>query len=60
MKKEGDSAGGTGSNAVRLKVGKRERVFDVDDPKLPDWVDKKALGSGGYPYDKRMREDEYV
>jgi len=34
--------------------------FDIDDPVLPKWVRKGALGSGGYPYDDRMDEDEYL
>ncbi|MEO5321723.1 polyphosphate kinase 2 [Mesorhizobium sp. CC13] len=44
---------------VRLKVGKEERSFDINDPKLPDWVDKKALKSGNYPYDDKLPEKEY-
>ncbi len=59
MKKEGETAGAAGSNAIKLKVGGKERVFDIDNPELPDWVDKRALRSGGYPYDKKMPEDEY-
>jgi polyphosphate kinase 2 len=34
--------------------------FDIEDPVLPKWVKKGALRSGGYPYDKRMDEDEYL
>ena len=59
MKKTEDPCGASGSNAVKLKIGGTERVFDVDDPKLPDWVDKKALRSGGFPYDKKLDEEEY-
>ncbi|MEJ6781996.1 polyphosphate kinase 2 [Aminobacter sp. Piv2-1] len=44
---------------VRLKVGKEERSFDINDPKLPDWIDKKALKSGNYPYDDKLPEKEY-
>ena len=47
------------SRAVEIKIGDKTRIFDIDDPKLPDWVDDKALGSGGYPYDKKMDKDEY-
>ncbi|MEO8757392.1 MAG: polyphosphate kinase 2 [Devosia sp.] len=35
-------------------------TFDIENPKLAKWVDKGALGSGGYPYDKRMDEDDYL
>lgn len=59
MKKAEDLAGVSGSNAVKLKIDGTERVFDVDDPKLPDWVDNKALSSGGFPYDKKLDEEEY-
>ncbi len=34
--------------------------FDIDDPVLPKWVRKGALGSGGYPYEDRMDEDDYL
>jgi polyphosphate kinase 2 len=59
MKKAEDSAGAAGSNAIRLKIGGTERVFDIDNPKLPDWVDKRALRAGGYPYGDKMKEDDY-
>jgi polyphosphate kinase len=32
----------------------RRGVFDLDDPVLPEWLEKAALGSGGYPYDATM------
>jgi len=44
---------------LALRVDGRERVFDIADPKLPDWIDKKALKSGGYPYDEKMPLKEY-
>ena len=34
--------------------------FDIDDPELPKWVKKGALKSGGYPYDDRMDDDDYL
>ncbi len=46
-------------NVVKLKLGGVERVFDIEDPELPDWVDKKALSAGGFPYDKKLDEDKY-
>jgi len=33
--------------------------FDLEDPKLPKWVDKRALKSGGYPYDDTIDDDAY-
>ena len=38
------------------KIFKR---FDLDDPKLPPAIDKAALGSGGYPYNKRLKREPY-
>jgi polyphosphate kinase 2 len=37
----------------------RHGRFDLEEPKLPDWVAKRALGSGGYPYDDEMKADAY-
>lgn len=47
------------SRAVELDIDGKKRVFDIDDPKLPDWIDKKAYGSDDYPYDKKLDGDEY-
>jgi polyphosphate kinase 2 len=44
---------------LKIKVGGVERVFDIDDPVLPDWVEDNALKSDGYPYDKGMKKDDY-
>ena len=38
------------------KVFKR---FALDDPKLPAEIEKAALASGGYPYDKRLKRKPY-
>jgi len=50
----------TESRAVELTIAGKTRVFDVDDPILPDWIDEAALGSGHYPYKKKMDEEEYA
>lgn len=44
---------------VELHIGGKKRIFDVDVPKLPDWVKKKALASGNYPYAHKMPRREY-
>jgi len=49
----------TPSSTVKLKIGGKERVFDINDPVLPDWVRKRVLTSGGFPYDEKMDKDEY-
>ncbi len=33
--------------------------FDLEDPKLPDWVEERALASGGYPYDDTIKDKLY-
>ena len=44
---------------LTFTIDGKERVFDIDDPKLPKWVKHGALTSGGYPYDKKLDKDEY-
>ncbi|RST86896.1 polyphosphate kinase 2 [Aquibium carbonis] len=44
---------------VRIMVDGKERVFDIDDPKLPGWVEDRSMSAGGYPYDKKMDKKEY-
>lgn len=43
----------------RLEVGGRERVFDIDDPDLPDWVKDHEISAAGYPYDGKLKRKEY-
>ena len=45
---------------VTIKVGDGEHAFEIDDPKLPGWVDKRALTSGEYPYDEKMKKEKYA
>jgi polyphosphate kinase 2 len=44
---------------VELLIDGKKREFDINDPKLPDWVEKKALTSGNYPYDEKMKGKHY-
>jgi polyphosphate kinase 2 len=37
-----------------------EQKFDLEDPVLPKWVKKSALSSGGYPYEDRLDDDDYL
>ncbi len=41
------------------KNSSKDRIFDLNDPKLPDWVEDEAFGSGGYPHKKPMDKDDY-
>jgi polyphosphate kinase 2 len=34
-------------------------AFDIDDPELPKWIDEGALGSGGYPYEDKLKRKPY-
>ena len=34
-------------------------AFDLKNPKLPKWIKKQALASGGYPYEEKLDEDAY-
>jgi polyphosphate kinase len=44
---------------VTLNIRGKERVFDVTDPKLPDWIDDNDLTADDYPYDDKMPRDEF-
>jgi len=44
---------------IEVDVDGETRVFDIDDPELPDWVDDRDLIAGGYPYDDKMDGDLY-
>jgi polyphosphate kinase len=48
------------SRRIALKIGGKERVFDIDADKLPKWVKDNALTSGGYPYSEKMPKEEYA
>src|ERR1700748_564876 len=48
------------SRAVELHIHGKTRIFDVDDPVLPDWVDENALSCGDYPYKKKLKEADYL
>jgi len=43
------------ADVLETKAGR----FDLEDPVLPDWVEKNALSSGGYPYDDTIKDKLY-
>jgi polyphosphate kinase len=47
------------SRAVELDIDGKTRTFDIDDPTLPSWVEDAKLSAGGYPYDKKMKREDY-
>lgn len=44
---------------VTVKVSGKKRTFDIDDPKLPDWVKDSKLSAGGFPYKDELDNDDY-
>lgn len=58
MKTDKGKAQMTG-RSIKIDVAGVERHFDIDNPQLPDWVDKKKLTSGGFPYSEKLDGDEY-
>jgi polyphosphate kinase 2 len=54
MGKNGKSKSGAAKPA---QAGEAE--FDLDDPKLPSWIEDAALGSGGYPYREKLQRRAY-
>ncbi len=49
-----------GSRVAELVIDGQKRIFDVDDPVLPDWVENAAFDSGDYPHKKKLNEAEYI
>ena len=47
------------TDPVELAIGGERRMFDIDNPDLPDWIDDHALGSGGFTYEKKLDDEEY-
>jgi polyphosphate kinase 2 len=45
---------------IKLKVGGKARNFRISAPELPDWVKKRALASGGYPYPDKLDKKVYA
>lgn len=39
--------------------GNADASFDIRTADLPEEIEKAALGSGGYPYDKKLKDKEY-
>ena len=44
---------------IKLVIDGKTRVFDIDDPEQPDWIDKAKLTAGGYPYDEKLKTKHY-
>ncbi|TJW30646.1 MAG: polyphosphate kinase 2, partial [Mesorhizobium sp.] len=59
MKNPKEDAAAPVPGPLKIRIDGKEREFDIEDPKLPDWVEDNKLSAGGYPYDKKMKSDEY-
>ncbi|MHB2267683.1 polyphosphate kinase 2 [Aliihoeflea sp. PC F10.4] len=44
---------------IEIDFDGRKRSFDIENPKLPDWIASDALGSGDYPYSEKMVRKAY-
>ena len=44
---------------IEIVVDGKKRTFDIDDPILPEWIEKRSLTSGNFPYDKKLPGKEY-
>lgn len=49
-----------GRVAVPVLYAGKTYQFDIEDPVLPDWIEAVALGSGQYPYEKKLDEKKYL
>ncbi|KQV44126.1 MULTISPECIES: polyphosphate kinase 2 [unclassified Rhizobium] len=47
------------NDPVELEIDGKRRSFDVDDPAMPDWIGNDVLSSGGFPYDKKLKSEDY-
>jgi polyphosphate kinase 2 len=45
---------------LTVKIGGKKRIFNIDDPKLPDWINDGALQSGDFPYAEKTPKGEYA
>lgn len=54
-----DAASAEKPTSHTAKATALPKGFSLDDPKLPKDIDDKSLKSGGYPYDKRMKREEF-
>lgn len=55
-----DSKPAETSEAATKKVSaKLADDFNLDDPKFPKALDDAAMTSGGYPYDKKLKREDF-
>lgn len=59
QKAKSEGVGTEVAKAAAPPASSGKRTFNIDDPKLPAWIDDAALASGGYPYEKRLKRDVF-
>ena len=59
MGKRLSHAGDTELKPVSIEVDGHQRVFDIGDPDLPDWISDNVMTAGGYPYDDKLNRKDY-
>ncbi|MER8500927.1 polyphosphate kinase 2 [Mesorhizobium sp. M0904] len=59
MKNAKESPTAASSGPLKIMIYGKEREFDIEAPTLPDWIEDRKLTAGGYPYDKKMKGEEY-
>ena len=60
MKKTKESpAAEPAKGPLKIRIDGKEREFDIENPELPDWVEDHKLTAGGFPYNKKMKSEEY-
>ncbi|MER9873180.1 polyphosphate kinase 2 [Mesorhizobium sp. M0195] len=59
MKNAKESPAAASSGPLKIMIDGKEREFDIEAPTLPDWIEDRKLTAGGYPYDKKMKSEEY-
>ncbi|TIW26815.1 MAG: polyphosphate kinase 2, partial [Mesorhizobium sp.] len=52
MKNSKEDAAAPVPGPLKIRIDGKALEFDIEDPKLPDWVEHNKLTAGGYPYDK--------
>lgn len=44
---------------IKLVLHGKQRVFDIDDPDLPAWIEDMEMKADGYPYEERLKKKKY-
>jgi polyphosphate kinase len=59
MKKAKETPPAPAPGPLKIRIDGKEREFDIESPTLPDWIEDNKLTAGGFPYDKKMKSEEY-